>query len=621
MLEQDLSVQILSDVTVFNKYAKHIEALNRRETWAEIVERNMQMHLDRFPKLRDEIAAAYRDYVLPKLVLPSMRSMQFAGKPIELNNSRLFNCSYLPIDHYKCFSEVMFLLLGGTGVGYSVQRHHIEQLPPIRKPLKNRRYVINDSIEGWSDAVNVLFKSYMLGKPEPRFIFDDIRPKGAKLVTSGGKAPGPQPLKDCLHNLKKILNSLPDGEQLTTLQVHDMCCYIADAVLAGGIRRAAMIAFFNINDEKMLTCKFGKWYELNPQRARANNSAVIIRSKITEDVFLDLWGKIQANGTGEPGVFFSNNPETLANPCIEIALKANQFCNLTTINKTNIVDQKDFLGRAKAAAFLGTLQASYTDFHYLRPSWQRATERDALLGVSSTGIASGHYKRLDIKEGALAILEENERVANLIGISKAARTTAIKPEGSASCLLGSSSGIHAWHDNYYIRRMGMKQNEALYQYLIRNHPYLIEADYFKPMEDGHFMVPQKAPEGAIIRPEESPIDLLERVKFYHNNWILPGHRKGENTHNVSVTVSIKEDEWDKVGAWMWSNKRFYNGIATIPFSGIDFKHMPFESIDEEKYEKMYSKLKAVDLTKVAEKEDETDLTGEIACSNGACEFI
>ena len=287
----NLNNQILSDITVHMKYAKYIPELKRRETWEELVTRNKAMHIKTYPNLKEEIEDVYK-FVYDKKVLPSMRSMQFGGKPIEISPNRIYNCAYLPIDSLESFSECMFLLLGGTGVGYSVQRHHVAKLPPINKPYKKRtkRYLIGDSIEGWADAVKVLVKSYLNGRSSKIvFDFSDIRPKGARLVTSGGKAPGPQPLKECLLKVEGILNAKEDGDQLSTLEVHDIVCYIADAVLAGGIRRAALISLFSADDSEMIACKSGAWWELNPQRGRANNSAVLMRHKITKEFFMDLW--------------------------------------------------------------------------------------------------------------------------------------------------------------------------------------------------------------------------------------------------------------------------------------------------------------------------------------------
>ena len=312
----DLSTSILSDITVHMKYAKYVPELQRRETWHELVTRNKEMHQRKYPHIADEIEAAYK-LVYDKKVLPSMRSLQFGGKPIEISPNRIYNCAYLPIDDWRAFSETMFLLLGGTGVGYSVQKHHVDQLPEIRKPSqkRTRRYLIGDSIEGWADAIKVLMKSYFEGLSTPEFDYSDIRHKGALLVTSGGKAPGPQPLKDCIHNIKKILDTKDDGSKLSPVEVHDIICFIADAVLTGGIRRAALISLFSLDDEEMLTCKFGAWWELNPQRGRANNSAVILRHKITEEKFFDLWKKIEESGSGEPGVYFSNDKDWGTNPC------------------------------------------------------------------------------------------------------------------------------------------------------------------------------------------------------------------------------------------------------------------------------------------------------------------
>jgi ribonucleoside-diphosphate reductase alpha chain len=614
----DKSIKILSDIAVFSKYTKHKKEVSRRETWEELCYRNRDMHLDKYPELTAEILNVYNNFVIPKKVLPSMRSMQFAGKPIEITPSRIYNCAFLPIDHYKAFSETMFLLLGGTGVGYSVQNMHIEKLPEIRKPTKTRRYLISDSIEGWADSVKILMEAYFKGKSLPRFDFSDIRPKGAELVTSGGKAPGPAPLKECLFQLQQMLDAKKDGDKLTSLEVHDMICYIADAVLAGGIRRAALISLFDIDDEDMLTCKFGNWWELNPQRGRANNSAVVIRHKITEKKFKDVWGKIQASGSGEPGIYFSNNPEWGCNPCCEIGLRPNQFCNLVEINVSDVDSQEELEERTKAATFLATLQAGYTDFHYLRDIWRRTTEKDALIGVSMTGIASGVVLGLDLENASKVVLKENERVADLIGINVSARTTCVKPAGTTSLVLGCSSGIHAWHSEYYIRRMRLGKNEALYKYLSENHPELVEDEFFKPQTQAVVNVPIKAPKGAIMRTE-SAIDLLERIKKFSNEWVKTGHRKGDNTHNVSATVSIKDDEWDEVGEWMWENREVYNGLSILPYSDHSYKQAPFEEIDELTYNEMYAKLKDVDLTKVVEVEDNTDLSGEIACGAGGCE--
>lgn len=613
----DLSADILSQVVVWSKYARYKPELNRRENWNEIVDRNMEMHVKKFPELRDEIKRAY-ELVREKKVLPSMRSMQFGGKPIEINNSRLYNCCYLPMSAYDAFSEVMFLLLSGVGVGYSVQTKHVEKMPEIRKPIKERRYLVGDSIEGWSDAVKVLMKAYFAGRSLPRFDFSDIRPKGAQLVTAGGKAPGPEPLADCLHNIKKVLDRKEDGDKLTPLEVHEINCYIADAVLSGGIRRSAMIALFDLHDEEMLTCKFGNWWESKPHLARANNTAVILRHKIDKKEFMKLWKKIEASKSGEPGFFFTNDKDWGLNPCAEISLKPYQFCNLTEINASNIEDQEDYNNRAKAAAFLGTLQASYTDFHYLREIWKTTTEKDALIGVGMTGIASGIVTNLDMEEAAQIVKRENERVAKLIGINRASRTTTVKPSGTSSLVVGSSSGIHAWHNDYYIRRLRVGKNESIYNYLQQFHPELLEDEFFKPHEQAVISVPQKAPEGAVTR-DESALHLLARMKKVWTNWVAPGHRKGENMNNVSTTVTVGDDEWDDVGEWMWENRDMYTALSVLPRDDHTYTQAPFEDCDEETYNEMMKSLQHINVDNVIEIQDDTDLNGEVACSGQSCE--
>jgi ribonucleoside-diphosphate reductase alpha chain len=602
------------------KYARYIPELNRRETWNELVTRNKEMHQKKYPQLHDEIENVYK-FVYDKKVLPSMRSLQFGGKPIEISPNRIYNCAYLPIDDWRAFGEVMFLLLGGTGVGYSVQKHHVEKLPEIRKPKsdRERRFLVSDSIEGWADAIKALVKSYFTGGSSLRFDYSDIRPKGARLITSGGKAPGSEPLRICVEKLRAILDLKKDGDKLSPIEVHDMVCHIADAVLAGGIRRAALISLFSADDEEMVSCKFGSWWELNPQRGRANNSAVLLRSKVTEEFFKGLWKKIELSNAGEPGIYFSNDKDWGTNPCCEIGLRPFQFCNLCEVNVSDVVDQQDLEDRVRAATFIGTLQASYTDFHYLRPIWQRTTEKDGLLGVGMTGIGSGAVQKLDVKAATKVAKEENERVANILGINKAARITTIKPAGTSSLTLGCSSGIHAWHNDYYLRRIRVGKNEAIYNYLAQNHPELVEDEYFRPHDTAVIGVPQKAPEGSILRTE-SPLQLLERVKWFSQNWIKPGHRNGMNSHNISATVSIRENEWPAVGQWLWENRDSYNGVSVLPFSDHTYIQSPFEDITEEKYHQLMETLKDVDLSKIVELNDETNLAGEIACGASGCEI-
>ncbi len=612
--------QILSDITTWMKYSKFIPEKNRRETWEELVTRNKNMHIEKFPKLEPLIEQVY-EAVYDKKVLPSMRSLQFGGKAIEVNPVRLFNCSYLPIDHFKAFSETMFLLLSGTGVGYSVRNADIEKLPAITKQEKAKKYLVGDSIEGWADAIKVLMKSYFgLISWKPRFDFRSIRAKGERLITSGGVAPGPEPLKVCLSQIEAILSTKKDGEKLTSLECHDILCHIADAVLSGGIRRSAMISLFDLDDQDMLTCKFGNWWEVNPQRGRANNSAVMKRGEVTKEQFLDLWKKVELSNSGEPGIFFTNDDDSGINPCAEIALRPNQFCNLVEINASDIEDQDDLDHRAHCAAVIGTLQASYTDFHYLRSVWKNTTEKEALLGIGMTGIASGKVQKLDLKRAASVANLANQLIAEQIGINEAYRITCVKPSGTSSLVLGTSSGIHAWHDQHYIRRIRVGKNEAMYTYLSVRHPELLEDDVFKPDTQAVISVPQMAPEGSVLRSEENAIEFLERVKDIHERWVKPGHVKGNNTHNVSATVTIKQDEWSTVGEWLWENQDRYAGLSFLPEDLGTYVQTPFETISKEQYDELVGKIHDIDVKDIVEMEDNTTLKENLACAGGNCEI-
>lgn len=1219
--------KILSDIIVYSKYAMHLPDLARRETWSELTDRNMQMYMDRYPKLTDHVFKAF-SMVHDKKVLPSMRALQFGGAAILKNNSRVYNCSFVAIDDHRAFSEAMFLLLSGTGVGYSVQRRHVSQLPPIQEPARKRRFLISDSIEGWADSIKALMKAYLFGKSLPDFVFDDIRPKGT-LLSSGGKAPGPEPLRIALEKIHSILRSKAPGERLTPLNCHDIMCHLADAVLAGGIRRAACNCLFDHDDEQMLSCKSGEWWELNPQRGRANNSAVLVRGVNTEEDFWRVWRYAQASGAGEPGVFWSNDPDIGTNPCVpasetvltsegvktvgelvgrkvrvvvdgeehdttdegfvltgykpvfrvrtsegfsfratgnhlvlttdvkspekgdvwkavedlqpgdmavlhdhtgyewggqgtfeegrldgslmhlreaaelsgfapknpygkpvqetgtsseyyrgalqgwfsarggiyqttsgqlyislpshkpahlemvqrmllrlgihaqvfkakkglvvppnglledawamtlkisgadldlyqqaiglgewekderlaalmaerdrapvvrpyaskvesvepdgeeavydctvpgieafdasgffvhncfEISLHSQQFCvaadtplitrtglveigeavgeeievwngerwsavrpfktgenqkllrvrfgdgsyldcteyhrfsvknrfektyrevqakdlakerytvstedfqidnaggsdeplaytigvaygdgcrdkvtlygeakmalpivgtrynsryrqnpdvpqqdvrlsfdgdgfdigeafrwnrksalafvagladtdgsetpsggiriyqadegfcrklqllllkngirssvnlmagegsatnfgprkkamwyvqvtdcadipcnrldtshghkprwkgksqtiasieelpglhdtycftekerhmgvfgtcltyqcNLTEINGSDVESQEDLEQRAWAASIIGTLQASLTDFHYLRPEWRRMTEEEALLGVSLTGQASRAIDSLDLVAAARRAVAANRDFAPMLGINTSARVTTVKPSGTASSVLGCSSGIHAWYSPYYVRRIRVGKNEPIYSYIAAFFPELVEDEFFNPKNMAVISLPIEAPQGSLFREDEGAIDMLERVKRVFDSWILPGHVSGRNTHNISATVFLKDDEWTSVGEWMWENREHYNGLACLPYDGGSYKQMPFEEISKERYDEMANAIhEGFDITQIREDGDYVDFLAEAACAGGACEI-
>lgn len=645
----DLGLEALSKLTVFSKYAKYIPELKRRETWEEIVDRYQQMMINKYPKLKDmivESAVSIRE----KKVLPSMRALQFAGAAMEVNNARGYNCAYLPVDSLYSFSETMFLLLGGSGVGFSVQKHHVAQLPEIKKQenYKQRKYLIEDSIMGWADAVKVLMKFYFEGGFKPKFDFRAIRHKGARLVTAGGKAPGPEPLKICLAHIDAIMERKENGTKLTPLECHDIMCHIANSVLAGGIRRSAMISLFSHDDEEMITCKYGNWWELNEQRGRSNNSAVLERGSVSEEEFHALWKRIEASGSGEPGIYWTNNKDWGTNPCCEIGLRPFQFCNLCDVNVSDIVSQEDLNDRVTVAAFFGTLQAGFTDFHYLRPIWQKTTQKDALLGIGMTGIGSGEILKYSLSDAAEIAKATNCLISEMIGTNEAARVTCIKPSGTTSLVLGTASGIHAWHNEYYLRTMRFGKSEDVASYLIVNHPEMVEDDVLRPNDTICVRIPVKAPQGSIMRTETA-IDTLERVKKFSLEWILPGHVNGANTHNVSATVSIDKDrkypnpikfdnvftkdlltgtvthqsseeidEWEEVGNWMWHNRNVYNGLSVLNYDGGSYIQAPFQDITKEEYNQRSALLKSIDLSKVIELDDTVDFGAIAACAGGQC---
>lgn len=619
MIEADK--RALSDIVVFNKYAKYIPAKGRRENYEEIVTRNKEMHQRKYPQLAEQIEDVYTNYVLTKRVLPSMRSLQFGGRPIELAHNRIFNCAYMPAEDYHFFPELMFLLLGGTGMGYSVQSHHVNKLPPVAEPKSRdyHKFQVQDSIVGWADAIKVVAKAFLCGGHLPAFDYRDIREKGSELVTTGGQAPGPAPLKECVDKLVKLFSGAV-GRGLRPIEVHDAACIIADAVLAGGIRRAAMISLFDVSDEEMIECKSGNWWETHPYRARSNNSAVLIRGEVTCDQFVRLMARVEASGCGEPGVYWNNNRDWGTNPCCEIALEPYQMCNLTEINASLIKGQSDYNGASHAAAFIGTLQAGYTDFHYLNPKWRETCERGALLGVSMTGIASRTVTELDMKQAAKVAKQTNRDVAKDIGINPAERITTVKPAGTTSLVLGCSSGIHAWHNDYYIRRMRAGKDEELAQYMMKVAPALVEQDVMVP----HQVVlsfPQKAPDGACVRTE-SIFNLLERVKKVSQEWVDEGHRKGANRHNVSCTISVKDNEWEELTNWMWINREHYNGISVLPYAGAEaYPQLPFEDCTKQVYESLLVHLEAINIDEVFEKDGKAiNLAAELACAGGFCEL-
>lgn len=618
------SLKLLSDLTYYMKYSKYMPEKKRRETWEETVLRNKNMHLTRFPQLAKDIEKAY-ELVMDKKILPSMRSMQFGGDGIIKNNARMYNCSVIGIDKISAFSDLFYLLLCGCGVGFSVRDNFIKKLPALAKRSgKKITFTPEDSIEGWADCTRALMTAYFETGDDIEFDLSTIRPKGALIKSSMCSAPGPEPLRKTLENLKQMLEKKveADDKKLTSLDCYDICCYLSEAVLAGGVRRSSMICLFDKDDELMLHAKEGEWWKENPQRALSNNSVQFDRDDTTREDFDRIFTQCEKSGCGEPGVVWSNANDWLVNPCCEISMPSNGFCNLTSVNLGSVESQADFDERAYYASVLGTLQAAYTDFKYIDPKWKETTEDMALIGVSLTGIASHpDLTQLDFKQAAESVKKANHKIAKAIGIKTSDRLTTVKPDGTGSLVLGTSSGIHPWHAKHYIRRLRVNKMEPLYGYMIENFPDLVGDEELNPTKNGVISLVIKAPDGAVTRRNETAIEFLERVKYIFENWVVPGHVRGENYNNVSCTCNVKNHEWDEVREWMWANRNKYTGISLLPYSDANYLQAPFEDTNEEVYKEFAENVPDLHLERIQEEKNFVNFGQEAACSAGGCELI
>jgi len=602
-----MSVSELKKYTFVAKYANWIENKNRRETWKEAVDRNKDMMLKKYqdyPDVFPYIEEAY-EAVLNREVLGSQRALQFAGDAVFKHNARLFNCTGSQVDRLRFFQECMYLLLCGCGAGFSVQRHHIDKLPLLIKEKKSKKlFQIQDSIEGWSDAIGVLVSSYFQQTElfqeyqgcEVEFDYSLIRPAGTRLSSCSGKAPGPIPLQKALGKIKKILDKCIELglSKLRPIHAYDIVMHSSDAVISGGIRRSATLCMFSHDDEEMCQAKTGNWFNENPQRGRSNNSATLIRSEITEEEFALVMKNTRE--FGEPGFIFVSNSEQIFNPCVEINFWCYNYsgesgwqgCNLSTINASKTKTKESFITACKNAAIIGTLQAGFTSFPYLGSVSEEIFAKEALLGVSMTGIMENPEITLSPEiqqEGALEVIKWNKIISQLININQAARTTCVKPEGSASCLLGTSSGIHPHHAKRYIRRVQANKLENIYRFFKQKNPRACEESVWSNNgTDDVISFCIEVEDGAKLKNQVSAIDLLKNVKLTQQNWVSYGKVQElcshpDLSHNVSNTITVKPSEWIEVEKFIYSNREYFCGISLLPLSGDkDYPQAPFTTI-------------------------------------------
>ena len=606
------ALQELQNYTFVSKYARWLEDKNRRETWKEAVERvkNMMHTMYADKNISDDINWAY-DMMYKKKVLGSQRGLQFGGEPIMKRHSKIYNCTSSYCDRLRFFQECFWLLLCGSGTGFSVQQHHVSKLPPLLLKPKSKdkgvKYIIEDSIEGWADALGVLLSSYFTKPAEPKFkqyqdeyvIFDysEIRPQGATLSSGVGKAPGFEPLQKGLEKIRVLLDQCVKNNQkkIRPVDAYDIVMHSSDAVLSGGVRRSASLALFSVDDEDMIKAKTGNWFIDNPQRARSNNSALLLKDNTTFEQFDNLMTSVKE--FGEPGFIWSDSTEMTFNPCVEVGMwpvdettgeSGWQGCNLSTINCSSIEDENDFYDRCKAAAIIGTLQAGFTKLDYLGETSCRIFERESLLGVSLTGIMEKHDLVLSekvLRAGAKIAVDTNKEMAKKIGINQAARVTCLKPEGTSSSMLGTSSGIHPHHAKRYIRHVQANVLEAPYQHFKTYNPQACEKSRWSANNtDEVVKFPIEVPDGSKLKNQLPAIEMLTIVKDTQKNWVNSGKNKNLCTqdflsHNVSNTVTVKPDEWESVTKYIYDNRKFFAGISLIPQSGDkDYPQAPFTTV-------------------------------------------
>ena len=615
-----------------SRYARWLEEENRRETWAETVSRYMTNVVVK--KTRDEVVLdEIEEAILGLEIMPSMRAMMTAGPALERDNTAGYNCSYLPVDDPKSFDEAMFILLCGTGVGFSVERQYISKLPEVPEQLfqSDDPITVHDSKEGWAKALRKLIAMLYAGEI-PTWDTSKVRPAGAKLKTFGGRASGPAPLED-LFRFTVALFKEAQGRKLSSIECHDLMCKIGEVVVVGGVRRSAMISLSNLSDDRMRHAKSGQWWEKNPQRALANNS-VSYTEKPDMETFMREWLSLVESKSGERGIFSRQASKKQAskggrrnsdfefgtNPCSEIILRPYQFCNLTEVVVRATDTLKDLERKVKLATILGTIQSTYTHFPYLRKIWQKNTEEERLLGVSMTGIMDNKITNGGSDLPAIldhlrqVAVETNKEWAEHLGIPVSTAITAVKPSGTVSQLVDSASGIHARHSAYYIRTVRGDNKDPLTQFM-KDQGIPNEPDVMKPDSTTVFSFPQKSPEGAITRNDMSALEQLELWLVYQRHWC---------EHKPSVTVTVRDKEWMEVGAWVYKHFDEVSGVSFLPHSDHTYQQAPYQDCSEREYLDALALMpERIDWTKLSdyEKEDMTKSAQTFACSSGVCEIV
>lgn len=635
-----------------SKYARYREELKRRETWEEAVERVRDMHLKKFDFLSDEdkaeIVWAFEE-VSKRVVVPSMRSMQFGGKAVEAHNARIYNCAVRHIDSIRSFSEVFYLLLCGCGVGFGLTDKYLDRFPNLVGPEAKSgtvlTYVVEDSIEGWADSIEALLNCYFENTAYTgrKIVFDysKIRPAGSPLKTSGGKAPGYEGLKASHKKVKELLDRIIEvngQRRMKSIDAYDILMHVSDAVLSGGVRRSATSVMFSKDDEDMMNAKTGDWFNENPQRGRSNNSVLLLRNETDKQEFERIMNITRE--WGEPGFVFAETKDVLYNPCFEVSfmpvtddgVAGVQFCNLTSINGAAIDTGDKFRSAAKAATIIGTLQAAYTDFPYLSPTAKKLTESEALLGVSITAMMDNPEVLLSPGQQKLAskVVEvTNKEWARKLGIKQAARTTVIKPEGTSTLALRSmSSGIHPAHARYMWRRIQMNKMDNVYRFFRQFNPQLCEASVWSANgTDDVVSFPVRVSNQTMIKSDLGALEHLEIIKSTQQNWVLPGTTEANRKpvhHNVSCTVIVKDYEWQNVADYIYANRQYFAAVSFIADDGDKkYAQAPMEAVSEDEMEPFINAMKnflPIDYTYMVEETDETDLMQEASCAGNNCEL-